>query len=200
MHGARSQRKVADSVDSLNLDRPSCVSGIMRNSLKSQFLWPSCSQSELFQNVNVMIQSFPQSALADIKAGQTTTRFRNRRFRSRGSFIRATSTDEDSRSLINSHRCRAPHFLTSRLGLSWTQILADLRSVARSEAEYCQMLHALAAFVETSVTGSSDGPRHGTGLLVGQPLTAGWRRRLYVCPGSDRLLPITNPSVLESRR
>jgi hypothetical protein len=172
----------------------------MRNGLKPQFLWHSCSQSELFQNVSVMIQSLPQSALADTKASQTTPRFIDRRFRSRRSLIRATSTNEDNCSLINGHRCRVPHFLTSRIGLSWTQILADLRSVARSEADYCQMLHVFAEFVETIVTGSSDKPRHGTGLLIGQSLTAGWRRRLYVCPVSDRLLPITSPSVLEDRR
>ena len=173
----------------------------MRNSLKSQFLWHSCSQSELFQNINVMLQSLNQSTLADTKAGQTTPRFIDRRFGSGRSFIRTTTTNEICRSLINGHRFRVPHFLTSRIGLSWNQILADLRSVVQSETEYCRMLHVLADFVETNVTGGpSDELRHGTGLLIGQPLTAGWRRRLYVCPVSDRLLPITKPLVLEYRR
>ncbi|MEJ7595280.1 MAG: hypothetical protein WKF77_27485 [Planctomycetaceae bacterium] len=86
-----------------------------------------------------------------------------------------------------------PYFLTSRIGLFWHQILAELRSVTRSEAEYCRMLCVFAEFVETNVTGSSDEPEHGTGLLIGHPLTAGWRRRLYVCPATGRLLRIVSP-------
>jgi len=81
--------------------------------------------------------------------------------------------------------------------MSWTEIIADLRLVACSNAEFHRMLHALSEFVETSVIGTWDQPRHGSGLLTGQPLTEGWRRRLYVCPDSDQLKWIPSSAKLE---
>ena len=82
---------------------------------------------------------------------------------------------------------RIPHFLTNRTGLNWAKILTELRFASGSDAEYHRILNGLMDFVETDVVGTSTQPRHGSGLMVGQPLTAGWRRRLYVCPVSNRL-------------
>ena len=151
----------------------------------------------------MMIQSFPQSTHADSITEEAASRGFARQFRALKNRGRATDAkgndlDADSRSPIDSDRFRMPQFLTSRIGLVWYQILAELRSITRTEAEYCRMFYVFTEFVETNVTGSSEEPKHGTGLLIGQPLTAGWRRRLYVCPASARLLRITSPSALKS--
>jgi hypothetical protein len=80
-----------------------------------------------------------------------------------------------------------PSFLLNRIGWTWSQIRADLRLIVDSDPEYGRILHGLLAFVETDVVGSAEHPRHGSGILVGLPLVSGWRRRLFVCPGSDQL-------------
>gem|GEM_PF-2993994 len=92
----------------------------------------------------------------------------------------------DCRSIVG-RGVTTPRFLTSRIGRKWAAILAELRSASWSNAEFHGMVHALSEFVETNAIGAWNQPRHGSGLLAGQPLTVGWRRRLYVCPDSDQL-------------
>lgn len=86
-----------------------------------------------------------------------------------------------------------PQFLINRIGHPWTQITAELHEMAATEEEYHQIVHGLSAFVETSVIGAWNQPRHGSGLLAGQPLMIGWRRRLYVCPVGGQLRWIPSP-------
>lgn len=88
-----------------------------------------------------------------------------------------------------------PQFLLNRIGCPWTQVQTDLRSATRSDPEYFQMLHELTAFVETNVAGSANQPRHGSGILIGLPLTASLRRRLFVCPESNHLLRISPETI-----
>jgi hypothetical protein len=151
----------------------------------------------------MMIQSFAQFPPADSITEEAASRDFGRQFRAlrncgRAADAKGSDLYADSRSPLDSDRFRMPQFLTSRIGLVWYQILAELRSITRNEAEYRRTYHVFAEFVETYVSGTSDEPKHGTGLLIGQPLTSGWRRRLYVCPASARLLRITSPGALKS--
>lgn len=83
-------------------------------------------------------------------------------------------------------------FLGSRIGARWSQILAELCDRLGSEAYFRKVLPQLSDLVEFNAVIDNGVLGHGSGLLKGQPLQAGWRRRLYVCPISGRLKRITS--------
>jgi hypothetical protein len=68
-------------------------------------------------------------------------------------------------------------FLGARIGARWSHILAEL-----------------AELVEFRAVEENGQLYHGSGLMQGQPLQAGWRRKLYVCPTTGRLkrIPLTH--------
>lgn len=81
-------------------------------------------------------------------------------------------------------------YLRSRLGKSWTTVLAELHSRLANEHQFRCVVSQLADHVDFHVENSNGTLRHGTGLLRGQPLLAGWRRRYYVCPDTGKLRKI----------
>ncbi len=78
-------------------------------------------------------------------------------------------------------------FLASRIGARWHQVLAELSDRLGNEADFRAILPRLSELVEFNVVQIDGQLFHGSGLLKGQTLLAGWRRRLYVCPVSGRL-------------
>lgn len=114
-----------------------------------------------------------------------------REFRTARNPCKITVTQKTSQTTILANPLAVPAFLLNRIGSTWTQIQDDLRLTVSSDAEYRRILHGLLAFIETDVAGTAEQPRHGSGILMGLPLTSGWRRRLFVCPGSDQLLWIS---------
>lgn len=86
-------------------------------------------------------------------------------------------------------------FLLSRLDARWSRILAELCERLGTEVDCRQVLPQLSDLVECNVVVENGELRHGSGLLRGQPLQAGWRRRFYVCPESGRLKKIAVNSV-----
>jgi len=78
-------------------------------------------------------------------------------------------------------------FLKSRIGARWNQVVAELCDKLGSEAGFHRIVPQVSELVEFNVVEADGGLCHGSGLLKGQPLQAGWRRRLYVCPTTGRL-------------
>ena len=157
---------------------------------------PQYSDSIVIQIVNVMNLSFSPSAVAENPAEEFARQsFAQARPNLQNHGKHMVAGVADRRTVVGSG-VTIPRFLTSRIGLKWSEILAELRSAAGSESEYHCMLHGLTEFVETNVIGTWIQPRHGSGLLAGQPLTIGWRRRLYVCPATNQLQRI--PSADEA--
>jgi hypothetical protein len=78
-------------------------------------------------------------------------------------------------------------FLGSRVGCRWSRILLELEDRLGTNPDFRRLLPQLADFVEIHVAEHHGTLCHGAGLLRGQPLRAGWRKRLYVCPNTGRL-------------
>lgn len=78
-------------------------------------------------------------------------------------------------------------FLGARIGARWSLVVAELRSRLGSEIDFRCLSPQLAELVEFHVVNEGGQLLHGSGLLKGQPLQSGWRRRLYVCPTTGRL-------------
>jgi hypothetical protein len=78
-------------------------------------------------------------------------------------------------------------FLGARIGARWSLIAAELCSRLGSEIDVRSLIPQLSDLVELHVVSENGQLCHGSGLLKGQPLQAGWRRRLYVCPTTGRL-------------
>ena len=76
-------------------------------------------------------------------------------------------------------------FLASRIGCRWSRILLELAD--RLDSDFRRVLPQLADLVELDVEEHDGVLCHGSGLLGGQRLQAGWRKRLYVCPETGRL-------------
>lgn len=143
----------------------------------------SCVQS----NQAMIAPAFPSS--------RSTTAIAPSRTQCIAPTVRANTKDDDksilfrpSRAVMFSNSLSIPGFLSSRIGLTWCQIKSDLRANSNTQADFQRTLNHLAVFVEVDVVGSAEQPRHGSGILIGQPLTAGFRRRLFICPESKRLL------------
>lgn len=79
-------------------------------------------------------------------------------------------------------------FLNSRIGCRWAQILVELSDRLETEDRFRVVLPMVGELVEFRTVYRDGKLCYGSGLLAGQPLRAGWRRRLYVCPQSGRLL------------
>lgn len=79
-------------------------------------------------------------------------------------------------------------FLNSRIGSRWAQVLVELSDRLETEDRFRAVLPSLSELVEFRAVRRDGNLCYGSGLLMGQPLMAGWRRRLYVCPESGRLL------------
>lgn len=79
-------------------------------------------------------------------------------------------------------------FLNSRIGSKWSLVLVELCDRLETEDRFRAVLPGLGELVEFRAIRRNGQLCHGSGLLMGQPLKAGWRRRLYVCPESGRLL------------
>ncbi|RLS41111.1 MAG: hypothetical protein DWH78_02895 [Planctomycetota bacterium] len=86
-------------------------------------------------------------------------------------------------------------FLGARIGARWSVVAAELSSRLGSEIDFRCVIPQLAELVEFHVVNIDGQLCHGSGLLKGQPLHAGWRRRLYVCPKTGRLKRIDNASA-----
>lgn len=78
-------------------------------------------------------------------------------------------------------------FLCARIGARWDRILAELANRLGDEVEFRRVLSQLTELVEYRAVEENGQLYHGSGLLQGQPLQAGWRRKLYVCPTTGRL-------------
>lgn len=85
-------------------------------------------------------------------------------------------------------------FLNSRIGHRWVQVLLELSDRLETEDRFRAVLPRVGELVEFRTVERGGKLCHGSGLMMGQPLRAGWRRRLYVCPRSGRLLrmPLEN--------
>ena len=137
-----------------------------------------------------MIQSLHPSICANTIADQTLAQRPVAGFRTSRKRYEIAAPQKASQAAVVPNPLKVPSFLLNRIGWTWTRIRTDLRLIVGSDAEYRQILHGLLAFVETDVAGTAEQPRHGSGTLMGLPLTSGWRRRLFVCPESDQLLRI----------
>jgi hypothetical protein len=84
-------------------------------------------------------------------------------------------------------------FLGARIGARWSQILAELADRLGDDSNFRTVLPRLTQLVEFRAVEENGQLYHGSGLLKGQPLQAGWRRKLFVCPATGRLKRI--PSV-----
>lgn len=111
-----------------------------------------------------------------------------REFRTPRKPYKIAATQQARQTTVVPNPLAVPSFLLHRMGWTWTRIRADLRLIVSSDAEDRQIRHGLPAFVGTDVVGTAEQPRHGSGILMGLPLTSGWRRRLFVCPDSEQLL------------
>lgn len=78
-------------------------------------------------------------------------------------------------------------FLASRIGARWNLVIAELCDKLGSEANLRRTLPQVSELVEFNAVAVDGKLCHGSGLLKGQRLQAGWRRRLYVCPTTGRL-------------
>ena len=78
-------------------------------------------------------------------------------------------------------------FLGARIGARWSQILAELADRLGMDSDFRKVLPQLTELVEFRAVEEDGQLYHGSGLLQGQPLQAGWRRKLYVCPTTGRL-------------
>jgi len=81
-------------------------------------------------------------------------------------------------------------FLASRVGCRWSRILLELEDRLGTHPDFRRLLPQLANFVEIHVAEQNGVLCHGSGLLRGQPLRTGWRKKLYVCPDTGRLRKI----------
>jgi hypothetical protein len=135
--------------------------------------------------------SAPHSSFLDTPSATTTRR------NSSGS--RLAIAEE---SIVGQMTCRPKKlfgpvaaFLNSRIGARWSQVLAELRDRLDNDSDWRRVLPQLAELVEFNVTEQDGILLHGCGLMAGQPLQSGWRRRLYVCPSSGRLKRIASSSL-----
>jgi hypothetical protein len=55
------------------------------------------------------------------------------------------------------------------------------------DSDFRKVLPQLMELVEFRAVEENGQLYHGSGLLQGQALQAGWRRKLYVCPATGRL-------------
>lgn len=78
-------------------------------------------------------------------------------------------------------------FLGARIGARWSHILAELADRLGVDSDFRKVLPQLTELVEFRAIEENGQLYHGSGLLQGQPLQAGWRRKLYVCPTTERL-------------
>lgn len=78
-------------------------------------------------------------------------------------------------------------FLGARIGARWSHILAELADRLGVDSNFRKVLPQLSELVEFRAVEENGQLYHGTGLLKGQLLQAGWRRKLYVCPTTGRL-------------
>ena len=85
-------------------------------------------------------------------------------------------------------------FLGARIGARWSHILAELADRLGVDSNFRKVLPQLTELVEFRAVEDDGQLYHGSGLLQGQPLQAGWRRKLYVCPTTGRLkrIPLTH--------
>ena len=85
-------------------------------------------------------------------------------------------------------------FLGARIGARWSHILAELADRLGVDSNFRKVLPQLTELVEFRAVEEDGQLYHGSGLLQGQPLQAGWRRKLYVCPTTGRLkrIPLTH--------
>ena len=88
-------------------------------------------------------------------------------------------------------------FLMSRIGARWTEIRRELAERLGEDVDVRRVIEQLMELVEVDVVPTSGGFCHGSGLLKGQKLQAGWRRRLYVCPRTGRLRKIETVTAAE---
>ena len=145
----------------------------------------------MIQALNSAIKQYPV-----INTNRVTAQAQARRseggFRMSGKRTEIVATLQSKQTKVVPDPLAIPAFLLNRIGCTWTRVQADLRLMVHSETEYHQILQGLLAFVETNVSGTAEQPRHGSGILIGLPLTSGWRRRLFVCPESDLLFWISS--------
>ena len=135
-----------------------------------------------------MIQSLHPSIYVNTIADQAQAPRPSSGFRTSRKRREMVAAQKAQHTTIVPNPLAVPSFLLNRIGWTWTRVRADLRLLVGSDAEYRQLLHGLLAFVETDVVGTATKPQHGSGILMGLPLTSGWRRRLFVCPESDQLM------------
>ena len=85
-------------------------------------------------------------------------------------------------------------FLGARIGARWSHILAELADRLGVDSDFRRVLPQLTELVEFGAVEENGQLYHGSGLTQGQPLQAGWRRKLYVCPTTGRLkrIPLTH--------
>jgi hypothetical protein len=125
----------------------------------------------------------PHNSFLETTATPATSRLGGRRH--------LTMLDDNPSGLMacNPKRIFGPvsSFLASRIGARWQHVVTELCDRLGSESNYRRILPKLTELVEFQVVLENGQLYHGSGLLQGQPLQAGWRRRLYVCPITGRL-------------
>lgn len=91
-------------------------------------------------------------------------------------------------------------FLGARIGARWSHILAELADRLGVDSDFRKVLPQLMELVEFRAVEENGQLYHGSGLLQGQPLQAGWRRKLYVCPSTGRLqrIPLAYSTTAKS--
>lgn len=100
--------------------------------------------------------------------------------------------EDHRRVLTPSRRLFGPlaSFLLSRVGCRWSQVLLELKERSGSPDAAIRLSADVGQLVVENVRRDGGELRFGDGLLAGLPLRAGWRRTLYVCPMTGRLLRI----------
>ncbi|MCA9036392.1 MAG: hypothetical protein KDA91_14755 [Planctomycetaceae bacterium] len=83
------------------------------------------------------------------------------------------------------------HFLNERTGKPWQRVARELRlRFAQHQLSEAQIRILASDFVDFHVDDDGTQLRFSEGLLAGQPLISGWRRRLFVCPRTGLLKPL----------